>query len=56
MTTALVDADILAYQAAAASEQPIKWDDDIWTLHAFESDGERRFDEMLENVKIIFLG
>lgn len=50
MTTALVDADILAYQAAAASEQPIKWDDDIWTLHAFESDGERRFDEMLENI------
>lgn len=50
MATALVDADILAYQAAAASEQPIKWDDDLWTLHAFESDGERRFDEMLENI------
>ena len=50
MTTALVDADILAYQAAAAAEQPIKWDDDIWTLHAFESEGERRFDEMMENI------
>ena len=50
MTTALVDADILAYQAAAASEQPIQWDDDLWTLHAFKSEGERRFDEMLENI------
>lgn len=50
MTTALVDADILAYQAAAAAEHPIKWDDDIWTLHAFEREGERRFDEMLENI------
>ncbi len=50
MTTALVDADILAYQAAAASEQPIQWDDDLWTLHAFENEGERRFDEMLDNI------
>lgn len=50
MTTALVDADILAYQAAAASEQPIQWDDGLWTLHAFEGEGERRFDEMLDNI------
>lgn len=48
---ALVDADILAYQAAAASEQPIKWDDNLWTLHAFEDEAERRFDEMLERIK-----
>ena len=50
MTTALVDADILAYQAAAVSEQPIQWDDGLWTLHAFEGEGERRFDEMLDNI------
>ncbi len=50
MTIALVDADILAYQAAAASEQPIQWDDGLWTLHAFENEGERRFDEMLDNI------
>ena len=50
MTTALVDADILAYQAAAASEHPIQWNDDLWTLHAFEGEGERRFDEMLDNI------
>lgn len=50
MTTALVDADILAYQAAAAAEQPIQWDDDLWTLHAFEGEGARRFDEMLDNI------
>ena len=50
MTTALVDADILAYQAAATSEQSIQWDDGLWTLHAFESEGERRFDEMLASI------
>lgn len=50
MTTALVDADILAYQAAAASEQTIQWDDGLWTIHAFEGEGERRFDEMLDNI------
>lgn len=50
MTTALIDADILAYQAAAASEKPIKWDDDLWTLHASEDEAERKFDSMLEAI------
>lgn len=50
MLTALVDADILAYQAASASEVPVKWDDDLWTLHAYESEAERRFDAMLASI------
>ena len=35
----LVDADIVAFKAAAAVERPVQWDDDLWTLHAYESEG-----------------
>lgn len=48
--TALIDADILCYQAALGAETPIKWDDDLWTLHAYESDAERSFDRLLEKI------
>ena len=34
MTTLIVDADGLAYEAAAAVQVGIAWDDDIYTLHA----------------------
>tara|TARA_R110002124_G_scaffold48521_2_gene143299 strand:+ start:336 stop:1103 length:768 start_codon:yes stop_codon:yes gene_type:complete len=40
MTTLLIDGDIVAFQAAAAAETPVKWDDDLWTLHAYESVGQ----------------
>lgn len=50
MLTALIDADILAYQAAASCETPIKWDDDIWTLHAFESEAEAAFNATLNRI------
>jgi len=43
MITALIDADILAYQAAAAVEKPIQWDEDLWTLHAFENEAREKF-------------
>ena len=39
-TTIAIDADIVAFQAAAAAEHAVKWDDDLWTLHAYESDGQ----------------
>lgn len=32
MLTAIIDGDILCYQAASKAEKLIKWDDDIWTL------------------------
>jgi DNA polymerase-1 len=48
--TALIDADILAYQAASASEQPVKWDEDLWTLHAFESEAILKFDTMITSL------
>ena len=50
MKTALIDADIIAYQAASISEKPIKWDDDLWTLHAFENEAENRFDSMIDSI------
>jgi DNA polymerase-1 len=50
MKTALIDADIVAYQAASASEKPIKWDDDLWTIHAFEPEAESKFDSMLDGM------
>lgn len=34
----LFDADIIAFKAAAATEQPINWGDGIWTLHGYEQD------------------
>lgn len=34
----LFDADIIAFKAAAATEQPINWGNGIWTLHGYEQD------------------
>ena len=50
MTTALIDGDILAFQAAAATEVPVKWDDDQWTLHASEADGQRHVLDALQSI------
>ena len=32
----LIDADIVAFKAASACEQPVNWGDGLWTLHSFE--------------------
>lgn len=37
--TLIIDGDIIAYKAAASVERAIKWDDDLWTLHASEGEG-----------------
>lgn len=37
--TLIIDGDIIAYKAAASVEKSIKWDDDLWTIHAHESEG-----------------
>lgn len=47
MTTALIDADVLAYQAAAAGEKPVNWGDGLWTLHSFEEEVQTAFDSKL---------
>ena len=50
MRTALIDADILAYQAAAVSEKPTDWGDGLWTLHAFEEEAALAFETSLNRV------
>ena len=51
MRVALVDADILAYQAAASAEKPVDWGDGLWTLHCFEQDAVAAFEASLERIK-----
>lgn len=29
----LIDGDIVAYRIAASNEEPVEWDDNLWTLH-----------------------
>lgn len=50
MRTALIDADILTYQAAAATEQATDWGDGLWTLHAFEKDAIDAFESTLKSI------
>jgi 5'-3' exonuclease len=50
MRVALIDADILAYQAAIVSEQSFDWGDGMWTLHAFEPDAIAAFNSILNTI------
>lgn len=47
---ALIDADILAYQAASSAETPVDWGDGMWTLHAFEDEAKANFTRTLEKI------
>lgn len=44
MAILLIDADIIAYKAAASAETPVNWGDGHWTLHAFEEDVTQHID------------
>ena len=33
-TTLLIDADVLAFEAAVVAEEPIEWKEELWTVHA----------------------
>ena len=52
--TYLIDADLVAFKAAAAVERPIQWDDGLWTLHAYENEGidycTQYFERILEKL------
>lgn len=50
MRSAIIDADILAYQAAAVSEKPVDWGDGLWTLHAFEEEAAMAFEMHLNRI------
>jgi DNA polymerase I len=49
--TGLVDADIIAYQAAAAVEQPFDWGNGLWTLHAFENEAIAHLENAITTIK-----
>lgn len=50
MTTLLIDGDIIAYQAAAATEIPIQWDEDLWTLHCTPSEAYARVEDTVASL------
>jgi DNA polymerase-1 len=50
MIVALIDADILVYQAATLAEKPVDWGDGLWTLHAFEEEAQALFQASLTKI------
>lgn len=42
--TALIDGDLLIYKIAIGLEEPIQWEDDLWTLHADANLGKQKLD------------
>ena len=53
--TMLVDGDILLYVCSTQMEEPIKWDEDTWTLHASESKTINKFADTLTYYSQILL-
>lgn len=51
MTLLLIDADIVAFKAAASAETPVNWGDGLWTLHSFEQDVALRIDEQIQKLE-----
>ena len=56
MSTLLVDGDIVAYQIAFRTEQPIRWqvendEDGLWTLHSDEKDCRNLIEEYFTLLK-----
>lgn len=47
MTTLLIDADGVAFKAAAAVQKTIRWDDDILTTHADLNEAKDAFEQLL---------
>lgn len=56
MRRVIIDADVLSVQAAVVNQKAIRWGGDeegeraLWTLHAFEEDGEATFTGMVQNL------
>ena len=53
--TMLVDGDILLYVCSTSMEEPIKWDEDTWTLHASERKTIDKFADTLTYYSQILL-
>lgn len=53
----LVDGDIVAYTCSTSCEKPIKWDDDLWTLHASEEESITKLADTLTYFEeVCFIG
>lgn len=50
MITALIDGDILAYEAASANEYNTQWDTHTWTRHADLDSAVRQLDDKIEHL------
>lgn len=50
MRTAILDADILIYQAALVAEHEHRWDDGCWTYHANEEEGQHALKAAIEEL------
>lgn len=48
--TALIDGDILVYQAALEAESEHRWTDELWTYHANPKEGEAGFERALAKI------
>jgi DNA polymerase-1 len=48
VTTLLIDADSLVYEAALSVEVEIEWTEDLWTLHSELPPAKRAFDEKVD--------
>lgn len=51
MTTLLIDGDIFIYRITAASETPIEWDNDLWTLHSDFNQCKEALDTQIADYK-----
>ncbi|MCA0324033.1 MAG: hypothetical protein LCH89_00295 [Proteobacteria bacterium] len=50
--TAILDADILIYQAALQVEHEHRWDDGMWTYHAEEEHGQHALRSAIESLVV----
>jgi len=50
-STLLVDGDIVAYQIAFRTETPIRWENEVWTLHSDEHECRQLIDEYFSTLK-----
>jgi len=51
MSTLIVDADIVAYKLSTVSEKPIRWENDVWTLHSDETECIVMIKDYFDNLK-----
>lgn len=48
MSTALIDADLYLYRAAAGAIRQVEWEPDVWTYLCDHQDARNRFEEFLD--------